>query len=99
MGIFKDVLRFAFGTVTVLYACFSLCNIFSNAVSPYYVIYTLFFLHIPTLSILIIALIYNYLVKRVFWSLFKVEFWFSIISIIALLVCWVTFLICHTCSH
>ena len=80
MAITRITLRSIFGTVIVLFFICVLSHVFKYPVNQYFMDYILFlaglYLYLPAVLLLVILSIYSYLSRRVFWSLFKTEYYF-----------------------
>jgi len=91
MYYFRITLRFIFGIVTSLYIITILSQILKNGIeysSGYIFAYTFLFMQIPASLVLIVVSIYSYLTKRVFWSLFRIEYFFFIASVSPFFISW-----------
>jgi hypothetical protein len=92
MHYFKIILRFIFGTVTTLWLIMIVGNIFKSDMADfaaYILAYLILFVQIPSAILLILVSTYTFLTKRIFWSLFKIEYYFLIISLSPIMLNWV----------
>lgn len=86
MTITRITLRFIFGTVIILFLFCVLFRVFNSNQNQYFTGYILFltglYFYLPAVLLLIILSIYSYLSRRIFWSLFKIEYYFLFATLI-----------------
>jgi len=84
MFYFKMIIRFILGIGAVLYVIALLFQIFHNNLH-YEVIYicAMYFLFVefPATILFLLVSAYSYLSNRIFWSLFKIEYYFLIANL------------------
>jgi len=51
------------------------------------------FVHIPSTALLLLVSVITYLIKRVFWSLFKIEYYFLFVSLSPFVIGWFMYVV------
>ncbi len=96
MFYFRITLRYILGTIASLYIITLLFHVFKNGIeigSGHILAYAIVLVQIPAAILLIIISVYSYLTKKVFWSLFKIEYCFLFATLVPFIISWFVYIV------